>query len=361
MNNFQTVPCISLLALLAARCCSGATYRDVRLEGKDIRMTLVERARVTHQLNWPDSTSELLIEEIQGQGRTSQELLRLNHIFPDVESFSLVYALNPDMRSLSNIGDERLRIPTLRGSPELRRELAAGYIVLLTIDWKYKQQFKERVRTLNRLILRMSGAQPAPLQDVPDKQSDFASLKLVSDRLTKIDERIQQRYGRAVPTEVVMQLSDETELLNQVLAANSDQGIGSAEKASIDAVQKDVLLKTKAFTEVAAGEAPSRWPEADVLVKTLKDGREIPYLRIYYIPEALCDGESRAERSECDLKVDESRGFNLLTLPHRQKLPEADYCFWASQDPSHQRVTNVHCAEVRATQPVEIELTVGAK
>ena len=70
-----------------------------------------------------------------------------------------------------------------------------------------------------------------------------------------------------------------------------------ADQVRISALEKDVRLKGRAFSEVAAGDAPDRYPEVKVIVKTLRAGSPILNLRIYYVPEASKGRKARSSHS----------------------------------------------------------------
>jgi hypothetical protein len=140
-----------------------------------------------------------------------------------------------------------------------------------------------------------------------------------------------------------------TKLLGAILS--SGKKISKVDQDQIAVVEKDIEIKMRVFSEVAAGEAPPRWPEVMTIVKTLKGKEEINGLRIHYAPEALKD----------QVEGEGISAFGRLSSPSNQQLPEADYCFWAAedQDVGKSRVTEKLCQELRINrEPQVIELKV---
>jgi hypothetical protein len=201
---------------------------------------------------------------------------------------------------------------------------------------------------LTKFAQAVSGFGTQRFLDRTDKESITKSLNTISATLNGINKRLMQRFGRPITTEALDQLNEDTELLNSILTAKTSTGarFSKEEHAQISAIEKDIRVKSRAYSEVAAGEAPARWPEVKVIVKTIKEGKEIPSLRVYYVPEAHKN------------RVDKARSFGILSSPSNQKLPEADYCFWAAKDPDRNAVTNQQCVEVRTNRGAEIQLTV---
>ena len=58
--------------------------------------------------------------------RQSHELLKQVHIFPDVEAFTVVYALNPNIQELRELKVLRYAFPDWRVAQNLRQPLRAA-------------------------------------------------------------------------------------------------------------------------------------------------------------------------------------------------------------------------------------------
>lgn len=241
-----------------------------------------------------------------------------------------------------------LRLPAVHGGQELERMFSNGYIVLLTLDVNVKRSFSKSVERLNVLVQDPSHLDGSRFANSGSALHDsIQSIKLIADRLNRINERVTQRYGRAIPTEVLRQLDGESRRLSDILS--SKDKIGTVELGFIQIFQKDVDLKSRPFVEAAAGEAPARWPEAIVKVSTLRARHEVPGLRILYVPEAL------------QHYPEEFRSFGKLSSPSNETLPEADYCFWAIRDLDKKQtaLSDVRCREVRTEKDNEVQLTVN--
>jgi hypothetical protein len=326
----------------------GEKYQGSQLEGLTITMTLEKRSPTVQKIDWPVESIVLSSQSVPTKEKTIHELLRENNIFPDVEAFNVVYGLNPEIQKLSDLKVHQIRIPVVRAGQKLEAAFAGGFMVFLTIDKESKERFNENVMGFTKLGQAVSGFSAEKFPDPTAKESITTSLNTISVALNGINKRLVQRFGRPIPTEALDQLNADTELLNGILSAKTSTGapISKAEQAQIAAIEKDIRVKSRAYSEVAAGEAPARWPEVKVIVKTLRQGQEIPSLRIYYVPEAHKN------------RADKARSFGVLSSPSNQKLPEADYCFWAARDPDKTAVTNQQCLEVRTDRDAEIQLTV---
>jgi hypothetical protein len=343
-TNLQSaVLCFFILVVLPA---IKALPISTDLEGARVTMSLAPRTAVKDEVAWPNEPIVLSVRSVPVKGRTIQELLRSNHISPDVEAYGLVYRLNRDLTNLNDLPVSEIRLPTVQGGRELERMLSNGYIIIVTVDVNAKQSFTQSVERLSTLIQDPSRLAASRFAHGEKATASIQSVNLVSDRLNRIGERVTQRYGPVIPAEALRQLDGETRHLNDILSANKK--IGSSEYAFIDKVRKDVELKSRPFVEAAAGEAPSRWPEVIVKVTTMKAGHEVPGLRILYVPEALRKYPA------------EFRSFGNLSSPSKESLPEADYCFWAIRDLDQRQraLSEVRCREVRTEQVSVVQLTV---
>lgn len=316
--------------------------QQVQLEGLPVTLSLVKRTPTQTRMDWPKEQISLTAESVAVGDMTIHELLKAAHIFPDVEAFTMVYVLNPEIEELREIKVPRIRIPKVTGGPQLAAAFTDGFVVLLTVDKEKKERFNTNVKRLAELV-EISKTKPETFPVVPTPDSVINSLSATSAILVGINQRLTQRFGRPISTEGLGQLNAQVELLNEILTKSK---IGSCDAEKILAIEKDVKLKGRAFSEVAAGDAPDAPPDVLVTVKTLRAGNPVPNLRIYYVAEALKDNES------------EVHPFGVLSSPANKKLPEADYCFWASVDPQRSPVTNVLCLEIRRTALPEVQLTV---
>jgi len=322
--------------------------QQVQLEGLTVTLSLVKRTPTLTKKDWPKEPFSLTAESVSVNQRTIYELLKAAHIFPDVEAFALVYVINPDVRALREIKVSQIRIPKIVGGPQLEAAFTEGFVVLLTVEREKKELFNAKVLRLKQLVESVSNFGPEKFQDMSVHDVTIASLKTTSGILGGINQRVSQRFGRPISSEGLSQLIADVDLLSATLTNKTEATakILKADEGKILSIEKDVRIKGRAFSEVAAGDAPDAPPDVLVIVKTLKAGNQVPNLRIYYVPEALKDNN------------DDVRPFGVLSSPSNKKIPEADYCFWAAIDPSHTPVTNVLCLEIRQAAPSDIQLTV---
>ena len=311
-------------------------------------MALQKLTSNTQQVDWPAESISLTAQSVSVGRKTIHELLRDNHISPDVEAFSIIYALNPQIQELRQLNVPRLKIPKIEGGRSLNAVFAQGSIVFLTLDKERKDQFNENTKELTGLIQIIAGFKSEKFQDPSIRKPVVNSLKHIASALDDINEKLVHRYGRPLPTEVLSQLNAETELLVRLLSTKALPGT-KIEKWELDKivnVEKDIRVKHAAYAEVASGDAPPRWPEVTITVETLRGERKVRGLRIYYVPVALKGDDG------------EIKSFGILSTPSNQSLPEADYCFWAARDPNKTPVTNEQCKEIRIDREKVVQLTV---
>lgn len=94
-------------------------YQQVQLEGLTITITIERRSPRIEKADWPDESVSLVAESVPVSGKTIHELLKSAHIFPDVEAFAVVYALNPEMPELRELNISQIRIPKIRAGSKL--------------------------------------------------------------------------------------------------------------------------------------------------------------------------------------------------------------------------------------------------
>jgi hypothetical protein len=346
MKAYPIVPlCLLLLTVFAA---VQDKSKQAQLEGLNVTMSLKKGTPAPQQAPWPAEAVTLTVQAVPVNGKTIHELLRDNYIFPDVEAFSIVYALNPQIQKLNDLCVTQLRIPVVQGGAKLTSAFSDGFMVFLTIDKELKEQFGSNIKMLTRLTQAASAFGAAKFQSPADRETAIASLQNISDTLSRINDRLVQRFGRPISTEALNQINAETALLNRMLNSKipSDALITKSEQDQIAAVEKDINIKKRAYTEVAAGRAPERWPDVFVTVRTLRQGREVPGFRIYYAPEALKGQDS------------EIQPFGVLSSPTNKTLSTAYYCFWGAMDPAKTAVTNEVCIDLGMNKQEEVHLTI---
>src|SRR5215204_6749271 len=131
ITHLSFVP-LSLLAALLILPLHGAQAdksQTMQFEGLTITMTLQRRTLTVQNLEWPTEPIVLKAQTVSIKGKTIHELLRENHIFPDVEAFNVVYALNPDIQKLSKIDVPQIRITVVPSDQKLEKALGSGFTV----------------------------------------------------------------------------------------------------------------------------------------------------------------------------------------------------------------------------------------
>jgi len=339
-----------LFTLLAqARNTQQPLTKTAQLAGLDITMSLRKRLPTPQQSNWPDEPSILTTKLVTVNKKGIGELLRENHITPNVEAYGVVYALNPEVNQLRDIKVLQLQIPTVQGGPALAAIFNSGFTVDLVVDKELKERFVNNVEQVRATIQTVAGFAGNKFLNQAAKESVNASLNKISTTLDMISRRLFPASGHPITTEVLRQLNAEAELLNRLLRnkAAPATSITQEDQDLISVIEKDILIKGKTYAESAGLGAPDRWPEVTVTVKTLRQGKEVPNLRIYYVPQALKGDDG------------ETHSFGVLSSPASNTLFEADYCFWAAIDPNETAVSNEQCVEVRRDRQNEVQLTVN--
>jgi hypothetical protein len=340
-----------LIALVLLGSPAASVAQESQLEGLNVTMSLVKRTDRTPGA-WPAEAIQLAVERTKiKEGETIHALLRARGILPDVEAFTVVYALNPDLQSLSPLPAEmELKLPMAQGGDTLQAALRQDYLVALTVDQKLKRDFSENVKKLATLTDRVTRLNVIRFTSAGARTESFQALRNINDTLAFMSQLLARRNGRPITNEALSQLNAQMELLSALLELflSSGRKLQAAEEQSIRAVAEDVAIKKRAFVQVAAGEPPARYPEVKVEVKTLKEGKDVPDLRVYYVPK--------------NLKVDRTywRSFDRKSSPADRWLPEAAYYVWAARDPDPTPVTNEHLLEAlkNAEGKIVVELTV---
>jgi len=352
-HHFLFVRASLLLFVLAmgSREASAEKYRLVQLEGFPITISLEKRVP-NQQAEWPAEAIVLTTKSVAvTRNTTIHELLRANHIFPDVEAFSVVYALNPEVKKLSEPTVQQIVIPRIQNDESLQPFFNKGFFVYLTIYKEEKEKFTASVRDFRSLAATTLGFAPARFPDQASQAATFKSLTATQALLNGMNKRILQRFGPPITRSALNQLNGDLELLNEVLnkKVSSAERFDQTEQELVLAIEKDVRIKGRMFAETAAGQAPDAWDGlVSVSVQTLNHGQqEVTGLRIYFVPEAQ---KSRRNKWQ---------PFGKLT-PTNEKLEEADYYFWATRDsdPTHAPITNEVLKEIRKDKGSQIQLTV---
>jgi len=269
---------------------------------------------------------------------TIHELLLSQGILPDVEAFAVVYELNPQLNQLSRLTPGTTLMLPVIDSPAT---IESGKRIAIVLDADLKESITGRVYQLRKILPRIRTLQNGLLDTA-------VSLDDAVDTLEFMQLGFVRRNGRPISREALEQLDADAALLNAALSRANDRGRWERESSdALSAVLNDIRIKKRAFTQIASGKPPDRWPEVRVIVRTLKGGIPVSNLRVYYVPQAL-RGNSAAIRT-----------FDRLSTPSDRSLPEADYFVWASRDPAMTPITSEYPLIVRSSSSdIIVDLTV---
>jgi hypothetical protein len=345
----KALACVLLASAGLAQQQSGPLLRRQRLEGIEVTLSLAKRDAIRKPVPWPPGDFSLAVENTAAGKTTIQELLLARHVQPDVEAFSLVYALNPYVTDLEKLIEaSEIRLPRIVAVDPLRAMLDGDTIVLVTVDMEAKDAFAQNVKTLIAATDELRQKGDAAFANAEIRKAIEPVIDLTADRLGKIATRVRQRSGRPLPADILGYLGSEAELLRQTItdATASKTPIGKKQQELIGEISEDVEVAATTFSVTAAGEAPDRWPKARVTAHTLKDSKEAGGYRIYFVPKPLLKNEARFQ------------SFNGLSSPAAGFVGEGQFCFWGAQDPWKKPLTNIHCTKIRIGQTDPIHLTV---
>src|SRR5215470_5540191 len=217
--HFLFVPVSLLLFIFAVRSyeASAETYRLVQLEGLPITISL-EKRMPNQQAEWPAEAITLTTKSVTvTRNTTIHELLRANHIFPDVEAFSAVYALNPGIKKLSEPIDHPILIPTIQNDRSLQPFFQRGFFVFVTIYKEEKEKFTASVKQFQSLAATTLHFAPDRFPDQASQTAIFNSLTTTQALFAGINKRIVQRFGPPITRSALNQLNGDLELANDVL------------------------------------------------------------------------------------------------------------------------------------------------
>jgi hypothetical protein len=340
-----TFPLLLFLNHGAAR--SAEKYRQFQLEGLTVTLSLERHAETVEKANWPDEHIQLTSQSVTVNGKTIHELLLEANIFPDVEAFTIVYVLNPEIQDLRKLAVAQIKIPKVVHGAKLNLMFAQHFQVWLTVEKEKKQQFNDSVQKLLSLIETTSNFGTGKFESLEKREEFLRALKNSSEILEGIAEQVRERYGRTIPKVVLTELGSETQLLIGVLTAKaaSTAKFDQRDFDKVKEVETDLKRKARIFKEVAAaGDPPTQYDSVEVSVKALQAGRLIPNLRIYFVPKFSRDPEG---------------SLGMLTTekpdaPAKGRIYEGDYCFWAAKDPAKTPVTNEHCEALYLNYNIEL-------
>ena len=339
------VPMLLFLNLGLAR--PADKYREVQIEGLAVTMSLEKRADRVEKAEWPDETIQLTSQSVSVNGKTIQELLLNARIYPDVESYTVVYALNPELQDLRKLSVSQIKIPKIEHGAKLEAIFGQGFQVWLTVEKEKKQQLNVSVRKLTTLTETAVNFKADRFENQAARNEFVRSLNRSTEILDGIAELVRERDGRTMPTVALEELYAETQLLITVISGKStiNTKFDQEELKAVKDVEVDLEQQSRTFKETASAGAPSTQPEkVEVSIKALKALRAVPGLRVWYVPKL----SRNARQSSGELTTDN------LDSPLKIMVLEAHFCFWAAKDPDATPVTNEQCQRLWLDRKIEL-------
>jgi hypothetical protein len=324
-------------------------FTDLEVQGHRVRLSLLGSDRTTK--SWPDERPRLTVSSVTVKpDDTIHSLLIGNKIRPDIEAFTLVYELNPQVQSLKSLkAGTTLLLPLLQPGPKLSAELEAGFKVALTVDPDVKDTLGRNTQVLTTIFPVNATLTPSKVANGVSVESSGQAARYVVNRLEFFRRSIIRRNGRPVTRETLEQLIGDAETMTALLTPvmKGERRLTADDARQIVSIQKDIKIKETHFVQVAAGEPPDAWPKVKIVVRTIKQGKPVSGLRVYYVPEAL------------KTRADQVRPFDTLSSPCERKMPEADYIIWASKDNNSKPISVMQRLIVRkesTTGPVDLAI-----
>ncbi|MGH9754181.1 MAG: hypothetical protein ACREA2_15490 [Blastocatellia bacterium] len=313
-----------LLALIApfssAQEPSPVTSVNVMLENENMQIRISLGKDMKQFIPLPSEKISLTVETVAISGsETIQDLLRQrNRIEPDVEAFTLVYLLNPDLKSAGlPPAMTHIRLPKAHGGPQFEAALKKSYRVFLTTEPEIKDRFAMHVETFQGLMTEILTAEDI-FENGEIRKFASASITRINKELEKILSGVLRRNGRPITKEPLEQLCSEIKLINEIFrnAKSGKKRIGGHEQEIFRLVEEDVSIKQRGDKEVrGAGDPPPPWPKVKVTVQAIPAVKKLEPIRFVYVPVALA-------------MVEKPRPFPSLSSPSIVELTEAIYFFW---------------------------------
>jgi hypothetical protein len=316
------------------------TAQETPITDRDISMSLVTADGVPVQGSVQGLELKVATITVKS-GDSVNQLLVANSIYPDTEAFGFVYDLNPSLAGAGMIKPgQELTLPKVE-KRDTQPVLPAGQLVALTMDAGLKTQLVAKFEALDSMIATINRFGVERFADANERVSVLRSLKNINESFAVI---VSVTKGKILPVnkELLNQVNSEAELMLDTLEElDRSQRKPSAEDLDlIKIVDDDLTLKTRNLNDVRGpNEPPARPSGVQVVVKTLaQDGRQVPNLRIYYVPLALRNN------------VQSIVSFDTLSSPTQKSMPEGNYLIWAGkpgQETKEAAVSDVKSLAVR--------------
>jgi hypothetical protein len=353
MKRYQTTSIICLLLpiiIVSLHSPLMAAPPRRELAGRAVSMELVTDNDALKVVAWPAERIMLITKTVTARRDSNiDNLLRAHGIRPDVESYTLIYDLNPNLESLDRLPEgTKLVLPSVKGGPRLRQKLKSGHIVMLNLDKGLKDRLAGNVVALRSLSMRFAALSPVSLPD-PGKQKDSINAVRESvDWLTQMQETIARRSAKPIRIMTLRQMVNESDILRSILEAAIKPGrrLSAADQAQIFGIHDDLEELLKRWDEPMAGGIPPGEPQYKIVVEIRgKDSATIRNLRVYYVERGLF-------RTPIVNPPVRYTNFSGLGSGSWAVLPVKNYKVWAARDgdPTNP-ITNPQDLLVRAPQP----------
>lgn len=265
-------------------------------------------------------------------GETIDRLLRQMGIHPDGEALGAVYALNPDLESLSPLAaGTRIVLPAAKARGTSGGD-GAG-LLRLSVAAPAKKALLTASQTLGPVAERVSSLPAARFAGPENKEELVGALDEVRGYLDELNRRVDEG-SRPFSPEMLRQSLAAARLVQSLLERflKAGKALADADREAIVAISEDMNLKARNFdAPLPRGEPHRRWRDARVRVRFQGEG-----LRVYYVPRLLAGSRDAVGR----LPV--SGGSEAAG-----RLPEGDYLVWAGREGNPAPLTRQVPVQVR--------------
>jgi hypothetical protein len=298
------------------------------LAGRPIALALV-KAEDLSSANWPNEDVRLVVETalVNADGNI-YGLLQANDIAPDTEAFTVVYDLNPMLRDLKTLEPRTtLQLPKVVGGPGLQEMLNHGYLVMLTVDPKLREELNHSAEALQQAVAHFSLLPVERFPSTAESQSAKNKVESLGKWYGQIEKSFLRRTGPPLRRESLLQLQSEADQLNSLLeqVIQSNRRLSTADLDQIAAIHDDVELEMAKYGQVLANEAP----KADALYKVVvnikgDNAALIGNLRVHYMINGLWEPPVNPAPT--------GSTFGHLGSGESEFLAVQNYKFWAALD-----------------------------
>jgi K+/H+ antiporter YhaU regulatory subunit KhtT len=332
-----------------------ASGQETGMSALNISMALINQRDGSSKI-LPPGSIELASQKVTfKEGDKLEKLLASQGIFADGESVGIVYLLNPGLDAKSMKAGAEIILPFVKDKKQFSGEFDKGSLVALTLDKDQKQEFLKVLRELEASTTSLMGLSAKQFESPEEKSKFIKTTKSIVDKMGGFKIVIKERT-RPLNSEMLQQMNSEAKQMNSILdnIIKHNQNVSKNDLETAELISRDMDIRMQSLAEQkGVGGLPPRWPDVLVTVKTInvQQGKEIPNLRVYYVPQALWNYRNGIEKS-----------FDRLTSPADKALPEADYYIWAAKPGDSTPITERKALEVRKpTGKERIELDLAVK